>query len=114
MISPGRVRSFPVPSSQRPCHRAVPEERWTVTAVIGVAPCQWSLPAGTRSRHLVECPQLDQPSVGPDQRLAKPGGSAMLPGRMCLSGCLEQGSRRMVPGKDSDGPFAEGCEPLLL
>ena len=36
------------------------------------------------------------------------------PDRTCRSGCLEQGSRRIVPVKYADGPFPEGCEPLLL
>jgi hypothetical protein len=88
-------------------------------------------PARTRSRPLVECPRWDHPSVGPGHsqpsRSASgeawwlchasraPGPTVILtPTARAGAGASNRGSRRIAPVKYADGPFPEGCEPLLV
>jgi len=130
-ISPGIVRSFPVPSSQRPCRQAVPEWRCTSRLWLAWHRANVSPPARTRSRPLVEFPRWDPPSVGPGHsqpsRSASgeawwlchasraPGSTVILtPTARAGAGASNRGSRRIAPVKYSDGPFPEGCEPLLV
>src|SRR6266566_7362055 len=102
-----------------------------VTAVVGVAPCQCFSPGSNQitspgrisSIGPPQCCTRPQPavtiSVWPSGWLCHasraPGSHVILTSTACAgTGASNRGSRRIAPVKYTDGPFPEGCEPLLV
>src|SRR5881397_1810803 len=102
-----------------------------VTAVVGVAPCQCFSPGGNQITSPGRMSSIGPPRVGPGQSQPSQSGSGeawwlcqavrapgsnvtLAPTTRAGSGASKRGSMRTVPVKYLDGPFPEGCEPLLV